>query len=101
MVSDFRDERNWRKYDTPKNLAVSICIEAAELLEQFQWKNDEEVSRMLHDANKKNEVSDEVADVMIYCLGLSDILNIDVAGAVKRKLEKNSRKYPALKAEVS
>jgi len=56
MVSDFRDERNWRKYDTPKNLAVSICIEAAELLEQFQWKNDEEVSCMLHDANKKNEV---------------------------------------------
>lgn len=101
MVSDFRDERNWRKYDTPKNLAVSICIEAAELLEQFQWKNDEEINRMIREEEKKNEVSDELADVVIYCLGLSDILEIDIAEALKQKLEKNRRKYPALKAEVT
>jgi len=101
LVSDFRDERGWKKYNTPKNLAVSISIEAAELLEQFRWKNDEEASRMVRDVDKRNEVSDELADVMIYCLGLSDTLNIDVAEAVKRKLEKNRRKYPALKAEVT
>ena len=101
MVSDFRDERDWRKYDTPKNLAVSICIEAAELLEHFQWKNDEEINRMIREEEKKNEVSDELADVVIYCLGLSDILEIDIAEALKQKLEKNRRKYPALKTEVS
>jgi len=101
MVSDFRDERDWRKYDTPKNLAVSICIEATELLEHFQWKNDEGINRMIREEEKKNEVSDELADVVIYCLGLSDILEIDIAEALKQKLEKNRRKYPALKAEVT
>lgn len=96
-VADFRDERNWRKYDTPKNLAVSICIEAAELLEHFQWKSDEEIIGMLRDDSEKAEVSNELADVIIYCLGLSDTLEVDIADALKRKLEKNREKYPVIK----
>ncbi|SRR5713226_497018 len=93
-VSRFRDERNWLKYDTPKNLAISISIEAAELLEHFQWKTDVQVSEALRDETKINEVSDELADILIYCLGFLDVLHIDFSEAVERKLNQNSEKYP-------
>ena len=94
QVSRFRDQRDWLKYDTPKNLAISISVEAAELLEHFQWKNDEQVSEALRDEMKLKEITDELADVIIYCLGLSDVLRIDVSEAVERKLSKNTEKYP-------
>jgi NTP pyrophosphatase (non-canonical NTP hydrolase) len=100
MVVEFRDERDWRKYDTPKNLAISISIEAAELLEHFQWKTDAEVDEMSRNPQKRREVSDELADVMIYCLGFADMLKIDVAEALRKKLEKTSEKYPALKSST-
>jgi NTP pyrophosphatase (non-canonical NTP hydrolase) len=100
VVVEFRDERDWRKYDTPKNLAISISIEAAELLEHFQWKTDVEVDEMSSNPQKRREVSDELADVMIYCLGFADMLKIDVAEALKKKLEKTSEKYPALKSST-
>jgi NTP pyrophosphatase (non-canonical NTP hydrolase) len=100
MVVEFRDERDWRKYDTPKNLAISISIEAAELLEHFQWKTDAEVDEMSRNPQKRQEVSDELADVMIYCLGFADMLKIDVAEALKKKLQKTSEKYPALKSST-
>ncbi len=99
-VSKFRDERDWLKYDTPKNLAISISVEAAELLEHFQWKTDQQVSRVLRDETKMNEVSEELADVIIYCLGFSDVLHIDVSEAVERKLNKNSEKYPATEPQL-
>ena len=94
QVSRFRDERDWLKYDKPKDLAISISLEAAELLEHFQWKTDEQVNESLKDETNLGEVTNEVADVMIYCLGLSDVLRIDVSKAVERKLSKNSEKYP-------
>ncbi len=93
-VSKFRDERDWLKYDTPKNLAISISVEAAELLEHFQWRTDQQVSEALRDKMKLNEVANELADIVIYCLGFSDVLHIDVSEAVERKLNQNSQKYP-------
>jgi len=98
-VTRFRDSRDWRKYDTPRNMAGSICIEAAELLEHFQWKDDEQAAEMLRNPEKLAEVSNELADVIIYCLGFSDILSIDVSNAVHRKLEKNAEKYPVQEHE--
>src|SRR6266487_3721301 len=92
-VSDFRDRRGWLKYHTPKNLAISIAIETAELLEHFQWQTDEEIANQLKLDRKRADVSDELADVMIYCLSLSDILHIDLAGAINHKIRKNAGKY--------
>ncbi len=94
IVADFRDARNWRKYDTLRNLAASISIEAAELLEHFQWKTDPEVNEMVKERTRVDQVSEELADVLIYCLGFADTLQIDVSRAVRAKLEKNARKYP-------
>jgi NTP pyrophosphatase (non-canonical NTP hydrolase) len=91
-IRQFRDERDWLQYHDPKSLAVSIAIEAAELLEEFQWK-DAEASRR-HAAANREAVSDEIADVAIYLLELSDVLGIDIKAAILAKLEKNAVKYP-------
>ncbi len=100
-VCEFRDARNWLKYDTPRSLAISITVEAAELLEHFQWKNDEQLRDVLKDRTGEEEVSDELADVIIYCLGFSDVLGIDVSEAISRKLRKNGEKYPIAGRNVS
>lgn len=99
-VSDFRDERNWLKDDTPKNLAISISIEAAELLEHFQWKTDEQIREAVKDRVKKNEVSNELADVLILCLGFSDVMGIDISEAIESKLRKAAEKYPVVKISL-
>ncbi len=85
-VVEFRDERNWISYHTPKDLSISISIEAAELLELFQWKDSE---------YDRESLEEEMADVMIYLLSLSDIADIDLGEAVLKKIEKNAKKYPA------
>ncbi len=87
-IKEFRDERNWKRYHTPKNLALSISVEAAELLELFQWKEDSMKNI------EKERLEEEMADIMIYLLALSDIAEVDLTEAVKEKLEKNRRKYP-------
>src|SRR5713101_5796073 len=86
-ISDFRDERNWLKDNTPKNLAISISIEAAELLEHFQWKTDEQIREAIKDRATKNQISDELADVM----------SIDISDAIHAKLKKAAEKYPIMK----
>ena len=101
LVAEFRDERDWREYDTPKNLAISISVEAAELLEHFQWKTDNAVAEMIGESASMDKVSDELADVLIYCLGFSDTLGIDLSEALLKKLEKNSQKYPPVKPRAS
>ena len=95
QVADFRDSRDWISYDTPRSLAISISIESAELLEHFQWKNDEQIREVLLDQVRRDLIADELADVMIYCLGFSAVLDIDVSDVVARKLNKNGEKYPA------
>src|SRR2546426_9925018 len=101
QVSGFRDERNWLKDDTPKNLAISISLEAAELLEHFQWKTDQQIREAVMDRAKKNQVSDELADILIYCLGFSDVLDIDISNAIETKLRKNAEKHPMVKTSLS
>lgn len=91
----FSEERDWQKHQTPKNLAISIAIETAELLEHFQWAEYSE--------KDKQEIAAELADVLIYCLELSDKLEIDITTAVREKLAKAAVKYPleAMKADPS
>ncbi|MFK4427979.1 NTP pyrophosphatase (non-canonical NTP hydrolase) [Bacillus sp. RC51] len=92
-VIKFRDERNWGQFHNAKDLAISLNLEAAELLETFQWKSSEEATE-----TKMQEMKEEMADVMIYLLMLSDKLNIDLEEAVYAKLLKNAEKYPVEKA---
>mgnify|MGYP001592046691 FL=1 len=96
-IRKFRDEREWMKFHDPKNLAVSITIEAAELLEHFQWKDEKAVDQ--HVRQNREEIADELADVAIYLAELADNLGIDLIHAMDRKLEKNARKYPVEKAK--
>ncbi|SRR6266851_5116024 len=95
-IRQFRDERDWKQFHDPKNLATSIAIEAAELLEEFQWMSGEESKR--HAAENRESVSDEIADVAIYLIELADILEIDLRAAILAKLAKNAAKYPVEKA---
>ncbi len=85
IVCKFRDERSWRKYHKPKDLAISIAIEAAELLEIFQWLKDEEVEQLTKKPKFILKIAEEMADIMIYLLSLSDILNIDLGKSVIEK----------------
>ncbi|QQZ09411.1 nucleotide pyrophosphohydrolase [Heyndrickxia vini] len=88
-INRFRDERNWRQYHNPKDLAISISIEAAELLEDFQWISSEEALK-----TKKENIREEIADVLIYSLMLCSDLRLDVKEIVEEKILKNGRKYP-------
>ena len=95
-VLKFRDERDWQQFHDPKSLAASICIEAAELLELFQWLAPYEARRQA--AEKKERVAEEIADVAIYLIELADVAGIDLAAAIEAKLEKNAAKYPVEKS---
>ena len=94
MVVKFRDDRDWKQYHTPKDLAISVSLEASELLEIFQWSRDE-----LWQRERLGEIKEELADVMIYAMMLADILDIDIREIIPEKLKKNERKYPAPKRE--
>lgn len=94
---EFRDERDWAKFHNPKDMAEAICIEAAELLEQFLWKRADQGVEVVM-ANKE-DVSDEIADVAIYLFELADNLDIDLLQAMAAKLTKNAAKYPVSKAK--
>jgi len=91
-IDDFRDERNWRPHHNPKDLAISLSIEASELLEAFQWRTSEEA----WEENQEN-IKEEIADVLIYALTLCSELNVDVEEIVVDKIRKNGEKYPSVK----
>ena len=93
-VCRFRDARDWAQFHTPKNLAAATAIEAAELQERFLWKTDAEVDQDLADAAKKAGVAEEIADVVMFAMLLSDRLGIDLAEAIAAKLAANEQKYP-------
>ena len=94
-VAGFVNEREWRPFHTPKNLTMSIAIEAAELMERFQWLTPEEAQAAVEDPDDRAAVADELADVLIYCLSLSNALDLDVSSAVLGKLQTNEHRYPA------
>lgn len=92
-LREFCAARDWHRYHTPKNLVMALSVEAAELVEHFQWSTPEE-SIALDDA-KRAEVADEIADVLIYLTELADVLGIDPIAAAREKILKNAAKYPA------
>jgi len=96
-IKKFRDEREWMQFHDPKNMAISILIEASELMEHFQWKTKEEVQQYLK--NNKDEVEEEIADIAMYLFELADNLGINLIKAMEKKLEKNAKKYPVAKAK--
>mgnify|MGYP001602570159 CR=1 FL=1 len=90
-IRKFRDERDWLQFHNPKDLSISISLEAAELLEHFQWKTNEESKKVAIDT--REEIEDELADVFVYVLELADVLGIDPIAASHKKIEKNDKKY--------
>ena len=88
----FRDERNWKQFHTPENLASALSLEAAEVSELFQWKTREQVEEYIK--TNKQDISDEIADVFSCILGMCEVMDIDLAEALKSKLEKTKKKYP-------
>ena len=93
-VHSFVERRDWYQYHTPKNLAMSIAIEAAEIMEHFQWLTVDESAAALADPEVHHAVADELADVMIYCLSFANSAKIDVSTAVLAKLEHNESRFP-------
>ncbi|MFB5195278.1 nucleotide pyrophosphohydrolase [Neobacillus sp. KR4-4] len=92
-VIDFRDERDWKKYHNEKDLAISISLEANELLENFQWRTSEEAI-----AESKQNIKEEMADILIYLVQLADKMDINLEEEVSNKLVKNAIKYPVNKS---
>ena len=95
LVRRFVDERDWRQFHSPKNLSMSLAIEAAELMEHFQWIDANESRRAGEDNAKLAEVREELADVLAYVLALANALDLDLSAAVRDKMIKNAAKYPA------
>lgn len=92
-LRDFAAARDWRQFHTPKNLAMAMIVEAAELVEHFQWATPEQ--SMNPPPEKLTEIRDEVADTLIYLVELADALDIDLIAAARDKIVKNAAKYPA------
>ena len=95
-VNLFVEERDWSLFQTPKNLSMALIVEAAELVEHFQWMRPEESDSLTN--NKKKKVAEELADILIYTVRLADRLGVDLEQSAKDKLTKNRRKYPVEKA---
>jgi NTP pyrophosphatase (non-canonical NTP hydrolase) len=94
LIEVFVKERDWEQYHTPKNLSLSIAIEAAEIMEHFQWLTQEESISSIRDPEQCRLVEDELADVMIYCFALANQAGIDISSAVRSKLSRNKGRYP-------
>jgi len=95
VVADFVAERDWSQFHSPKNVSMALAIEAAELMEHFQWLTTDESRRLAENSKKLAEVGEELADVIGYSFALANELGIDVASAIRAKMVKNAQKYPA------
>ena len=93
----FRDARDWKQFHNPKDVALSLVLEAGEVMEHFQWKNKEEMEK--HVIENKEDIADELADVLYWVLLMSNDLKIDVLDALENKINKNESKYPVEKAK--
>ena len=98
-VAEFARERDWEQFHSPKNLAMALSVEVAELLEHFQWLTEKEAGQL--DAETAAKVAEEIADVQIYLVRLADKLGIDILDSADKKLVKNAEKYPVGKARGS
>ena len=93
-VASFVDERDWDQFHTPKDVAVSLSIEAAELLEQFQWRTPQEIESLLTDDGYRQAIRDEIADILLYLVIIARRLDVDLVQAALDKLERNRERYP-------
>lgn len=96
-IIEFRDARDWKQFHNPKDLSLSLVLEAAELMEHFQWKDPKAVQK--HIQNHKKDISDELADVMYWVLLMSYELKINILEALKNKIKDNEKKYPLEKSK--
>jgi dCTP diphosphatase len=96
----FAQERDWEKFHTPKNLVMALSGEVGELTELFQWLTPDESKTVMSGGSKQN-ISDELADVLVYCLRICDVLEIDPYQAIQNKMKKNAAKYPVHLAKGS
>lgn len=92
-INEFRDDRDWRQFHNEKDLAISISLEASELLELFQWKTAKEVNE-----SNLERIKEELADVLIYSYMLADNLNLNIDSIIDEKIRKNNEKYPVSKS---
>ncbi len=96
-IKKFRDDRDWMQFHDPKNMAISIILEASELLEHFQWKTKKEVEEYIR--LHRQQIKEEIADIAMYLFELSDNLEIDLLSAMDKKMEENEQKYPLNKSK--
>ncbi|TFF96743.1 nucleotide pyrophosphohydrolase [Candidatus Thorarchaeota archaeon] len=94
VIREFVEERDWTQFQKPRALAISAAVEMGELLELFQWRTDQEVSQRLEDKAYRDELADEIADVMIYLIRIADTAGISPTEAILTKMESNREKYP-------
>lgn len=95
FLQTFANERDWNKYHHPKNLAMALSVEASELVEIFQWLNEQESLQAGNNAEIKTKTSHELADIIIYAIRMAGIMNINLQEAIQTKLQINKTKYPA------
>ncbi len=95
LVSDFVDRRQWHQFHSPKNLAMSMAIEAAELMEHFQWLTPQQSRAVAEQPERLAQVAEELADVFCYGLAMANELRLDLSSAIRGKMAKNEQKYPA------
>lgn len=98
-VTKFRDDRDWKQFHSVKNLSMALSVEAAELMEIFQWASDENLDKLV--SEKYEPISEEIADVFLYLLLIANEANVDLETAVLKKMDKNKEKYPVEKAKSS
>lgn len=96
-IIEFRDARDWKQFHNPKDLALSLVLESAEVMEHFQWKNQAEMEEYVK--THKDDIGAELADVLFWILLMSHDLDIDVLDALEKKMNKNAEKYPVEKAK--
>ena len=95
LVDSFVDERDWKKFHSPKNLAMALSIEVSELMELFQWLDLEQAKKVMKSGEIREKALDEIADIIIYVLAFCNTNKIDISEALINKMKKNEKKYPA------
>ena len=94
LVQQFVDERDWNSFHNPKNLSMSLAIEAGELMEHFQWLTLDEAEVLANDSKRKHDVGEEIADCLAYLLSIANAMDIDLSNALRAKMIRNADKYP-------
>ena len=95
IVESFVDERDWKQFHSPKNLAMALSVEASELMELFQWLDLEQSKEVMKSGEVREDALDEIADIFIYLLAFCNANKIDISDALMKKMKKNIKKYPA------